>query len=82
MEGILTLIIIIWGIGTTLVGIYLSYHNNFKQNVKLITLLEEIRDKVVGVETVPLTDLAPKKKDKNIKEIKIKLPEVIKNLLK
>jgi len=41
-ELIITFLILLWGIGTTVAGLYLSYHNNFKQNTKVINLLEKI----------------------------------------
>lgn len=44
VQLIAYIIIIVWGVGTTIYGLYLSRRNNEKYNKKIIELLEEIKE--------------------------------------
>lgn len=43
-ENALYLLVFLWGVGSTLLGIWLSWQNNFKYNTQIIELLEQIKN--------------------------------------
>ena len=44
IESIIYFILLLWGVCTTIYGLYLSRKNNEIYNKKMIELLEEIKD--------------------------------------
>lgn len=62
-----------WAFVTTIIGIYISWYNNWVQNSKIIDHLAAIRESLSGSETVPLDALDPPKEP----EVKVTIPSWI-----